>query len=347
MTLTYRVSQHPPGENGYGLNPGTCAWVDREALRQEPGRIEFTTAGNAQLKQIQSGSPVDRSSTAAERWPDAHTIPAYMTDWSHFWTFTVRASASEAASTHGAWIPPSPRIALPSGDLPGNLPGNLTGGLTHEPAVKDAARQPVSEIATTVAGGPSAGSAVDTSRTAVSPPPPPPTATLEPSVPSGVVGGLRDASPTLSMPVTGVAGERTPGAAHFATGSVVQPPLTLVRVLADPVRNRLLIVFTARANASPTVVFARAQPVKEQSSGRWSFPSGGSPMDVAAATAAAFRTEYRATSWIAGRNEEISYHYIITVPATADAVEQQLTGQFTMQGRVPPPPSEGFETNAN
>ena len=346
MTLTYRLSQHQPGEYGRGLNPGTCAWVDRTGVAREPGHIDFTTAGNAQLKQIQSGSAVDRSPRAAERWPDAHTIPAYMTDWSHFWTFTVRVSAPETARTHEAWIAPQPPIALPSGDLPGNLPGGLGGGLTHEPAVREAARQPVSEITTTVAGGPSAGAAADTSRTAVSPPPTPPSAP-EPSVPSGVVGGLRDASPTLSMPVSGVAGERTPGAADFATGRVVQPPLTLVRVLADPVRNRLLITFTARLNASPTVFYSRRQPVKDPGSGRWFFPTGGYQMDVAAGTAQAFRAEYRASSFIPGDRTETSYHYIITVPASADAVEQQLTGQFTMQGRVPPPPSEGFETNAN
>jgi hypothetical protein len=340
MTLTYRVSQNPPGENGYGLNPGTCAWVDREGLRQEPGRIEFTTAGNAQLKQIQSGSAVDRGPRVAERWPDANTIPAYMNDWSHFWTFTVQAAAPETARTHRAWIPPAPPIALPSG----NSPRDFT---PQQPAVKDAARQPVSEIATTVAGSPSAGTSADTSRTAVSPPPA--SSTAAPSTPtaSGVVGGLRDASPTLSMPAGGGGGERSPEANDFATSRVVRAPVTLVRVLADPVRNRLLITFTARPNASPAVVYSRREPVREPGSGRWFFPSGGYRMDVAAATAQAFRAEYRASSWIPGDRTETSYHYIITVPGAGDAAEEQLTGQFTVQARVPPPPSDGFKANAN
>jgi hypothetical protein len=35
---------------------------------------------NSQLKQKMHGSPVDASPTAAERYPDAQTIPEYMKD---------------------------------------------------------------------------------------------------------------------------------------------------------------------------------------------------------------------------------------------------------------------------
>ena len=309
MTLTYRGSQYPPGEYGTGLNPGTCAWVERAGMAGEPGRIEFTTAGNAQLRQIQSGSTVDRSSTAAERWPDAQTIPAYMTDWSHFWTFTVKVSAPEIARTHGAWIAPSRPIVIPT-------PGNGLRDLTpQQPPVKDAARQPVGEAPTMVSGA-AAGAAA---------------------------GGASGALATRSGAGTSVARERRPGPAEASTARLVEAPPALVRVLADPVRNRLLIVFTARTNASPAVAFSRTPPVKDASNGRWSFPGGGSPMDVAPAEAGAFRTEYRATAWIGGRTEEVSYHYIITVPGTPDAAEQQLTGQFTMQARTPPSPSDGIK----
>lgn len=310
MALAYRASQYPPGEYGTGLNPGTCAWVDRAGMVREPGRIEFTTAGNAQLKQIQSGSTVDRSPTAAERWADAQTIAAYMTDWGHFWTFTVRVSAPKTARTHAAWIAPTRPIVIPT---PGNGPRDLT---PQQPAVKDAARQPVSEAGTTVSGTAAA---------------------------AGAVGGASGALPTRSGAGTSVARERRPGPAEASIGRLVEAPPALVRVLADPVRNRLLIVFTARNNASPAVSFSRTQPVKDASSGRWSFPGGGSPMDVTPAAPGAFRTEYRAMSWIGGRSEEVSYHYIITVPGTPDAAEQQLTGQFTMQARTPPPPSDGIK----
>lgn len=105
MTLTYAVSPNPPGETGRGLSAGTCAWVDRAGVRSEPGRITFTTAGNAQLRQARSGSEVDRSPTAAERWPDAHTIPVYLSDPGRFWTFTAVVADPDSARTHGPWKP--------------------------------------------------------------------------------------------------------------------------------------------------------------------------------------------------------------------------------------------------
>lgn len=103
MTLAYRVSANMPGETGRGLDPGSCAWVDRTGMAREPGRVDFTTAGNAQLKQMQSGGTVDRSPTAAERWPDANTIPAYLTDMNRYWTFTVTVGAPWTARAHAAW----------------------------------------------------------------------------------------------------------------------------------------------------------------------------------------------------------------------------------------------------
>ena len=40
-----------------------------------PLRIRFETVANAQLKPQLHGTPVDRSSTAAESYPDVNTIP--------------------------------------------------------------------------------------------------------------------------------------------------------------------------------------------------------------------------------------------------------------------------------
>jgi len=105
MTLAYRVSANPPGQTGKGLDPGSCAWVDRTAMAREPGRVDFTTEGNAQLKQIQSGGTVDRSATAAQRYPDANTIPVYLADATRYWTFTVTVGSPNTARTHAAWKP--------------------------------------------------------------------------------------------------------------------------------------------------------------------------------------------------------------------------------------------------
>lgn len=103
VIITYRTSANVPGPSGSGLSPGACAWTDRTAMPKEPGRIAFITASNAQLKQTQSGSAVDRSPTAAERWPDVNTIPKYLEDPAHYWRFTVVAADPDSALTHGAW----------------------------------------------------------------------------------------------------------------------------------------------------------------------------------------------------------------------------------------------------
>ena len=104
VQLTYRVSPTVPGPAGSGLAAGTCAWTNRTAMPPEPGKIWFITASNAQLKQTQSGSTVDRSPTAAERYPDVRSIPEYMKDPAHFWTFTVMSRAPDSALTNGPWM---------------------------------------------------------------------------------------------------------------------------------------------------------------------------------------------------------------------------------------------------
>lgn len=105
MTLAYPVSPGVPGETGRGLAAGSCSWADRSGLPSESGRVTFVTDGNAQLRQTQSGSTVDRSPTAAERWPDAHTIPVYMSDPSRYWRFTVIMRNADSAQQHGPWKP--------------------------------------------------------------------------------------------------------------------------------------------------------------------------------------------------------------------------------------------------
>ena len=100
--LTYRVSPTIPGPAGYGLSPGMCSWTDRTAMPPEPGTISFVTARNAQIRQAQSGS-IDRSPTAAERYPDVFTIPEYLKDPQHYWTFAVMSRKPDSALTNGPW----------------------------------------------------------------------------------------------------------------------------------------------------------------------------------------------------------------------------------------------------
>lgn len=104
VQLTYQVSPNVPGPAGSGLATGSCAWTDRAAMPPEPGKIWFITASNAQLKQVQSGGAIDRSPTAAERWPDVRSIPEYLKDPAHYWTFSVMSRDPDSALTNGAWM---------------------------------------------------------------------------------------------------------------------------------------------------------------------------------------------------------------------------------------------------
>jgi len=261
MTLTYKVASSAAGAVAQGLGPGTCAWVDRADARPEPGRVAFVTAANSQLKKVQSGTPVDRSATAAERHPDALTIPPYMADPNHYWSFTVSLANPDSATGHAAW----------------------------KPALAD-----------------------------------------------GVSGSVRDASPTRSIPGSKVGGPRTPGQATSSTVAVAKAPLKLVRV--NLVLDRFTIQFSARPNASPTVLYSTQDPVREPSTGRWFFPGGvvqgsgavegGFRAEVAGGTAQGFRADYSAWSRLPPARGTL-YHYIITIPAGVDAKEEQLTGQLT------------------
>lgn len=89
VELTFKKGPAAAGAQGAGLGPGQCAWIDRAINQAEPFKLRFETRANAQLKQVLNGSAVDRSPTAAERYPDANSIPAYMKDQSHYYSFKV------------------------------------------------------------------------------------------------------------------------------------------------------------------------------------------------------------------------------------------------------------------
>jgi hypothetical protein len=109
MAMDFERGINPAGTKGEGLRPGQCAWVDRGYGGLEPIRIRFDTSANAQLQQTLNGSAVDRSPTAAERYPDQQTIPAYMGDSNHFWVFYAYNTNQGylQAVTHQYWKPPT------------------------------------------------------------------------------------------------------------------------------------------------------------------------------------------------------------------------------------------------
>ena len=101
-------------ERGAGWDSGTlaagnCAWVDRPMNSNEYGTmgdvsISFETPANAQLKQKLRGESIDTSATAAERFPDAQSIPEYLKDSTHCWSFFgAFKDGYFQASSHNYW----------------------------------------------------------------------------------------------------------------------------------------------------------------------------------------------------------------------------------------------------
>lgn len=83
-----------PGTQGAGtgkpnLNPGQCSWIDRGFRPGEPPQIHLEIVSFGQQAEARHGSPIDRSPTAAERYPDAQNLPQYLSNSDHYWTFWV------------------------------------------------------------------------------------------------------------------------------------------------------------------------------------------------------------------------------------------------------------------
>jgi len=122
MAMDFERGINPAGSRGEGLKPGQCAWVDRGYGGLEPITVRFETSANAQLVQMRNGSTVDRSPTAAERFPDQQTIPLYMSDSNRFWVFYAYNTNQGylQAAAHQHWKPSAisrDQIVTRPGDL--------------------------------------------------------------------------------------------------------------------------------------------------------------------------------------------------------------------------------------
>lgn len=87
LSATHEIPAH------WVLGRSSCAWLANDNGgpygSAKPGEIRFETPANAQLKQKLHGSEVDTSPTAAESYPDARSIPEYLKDSNHYWTFHI------------------------------------------------------------------------------------------------------------------------------------------------------------------------------------------------------------------------------------------------------------------
>lgn len=103
MSLHYRhVGPAREGADPFAaLAPGTCSWNDPKAV--EPGEVTFDLVADAQASQVRRGIPVDRSVNAAYSFEDTATVPRFMTDPGHYYSFYVWESGDNFSQSHGAY----------------------------------------------------------------------------------------------------------------------------------------------------------------------------------------------------------------------------------------------------
>ena len=124
---------------------------------------------------------------------------------------------------------------------------------------------------------------------------------------------------------------------HFKTEDELRRmPLQLVGI--ERSLDKFGIKFIARPGAVATVTYSVDEPLREPSTGLWFFNHGA--VQGSGAVEGGFRATIREVNVpLAGSNYTATnrlpiergktYHYIISVPASPDQAEQQLTGQFT------------------
>lgn len=120
MALTHLGGAVAAGTLGVGLRPGNCAWVDRPLSGNQPLKIRFKIAYYGQLKQTLHGTAIDRSPTAAERFPDSLNIADYLKDENHYWRFFIKDSGQDylEATYNQYWRPPTVLKSQPNQQSP-------------------------------------------------------------------------------------------------------------------------------------------------------------------------------------------------------------------------------------
>jgi len=83
IVLRFARSIKAAGPQGQGLEPGQCSWIDRPLNQREPVELRFKTHLHAPPNPGKGG----KASSEAERFPDAFSIPEYLKDENHYYSF--------------------------------------------------------------------------------------------------------------------------------------------------------------------------------------------------------------------------------------------------------------------
>ena len=127
MTVDFTAGTQGAGARTPILTPGQCSWVDRGFRPGEPTQIRLEMVYFAQQQQALHGSPVDRTPTAAERYPDAQNVPQYLSSSDHYWSFWVYNTSNGylQSTAQRVFKPlktlPGDKVRIPPPVRPGNV----------------------------------------------------------------------------------------------------------------------------------------------------------------------------------------------------------------------------------
>jgi hypothetical protein len=312
------------------LIPGSCTWRYDGAtnIPIEPGVLYFDIDRNAQAYAAARDTSID----VAMNFPDAVSLPRYLSDSTRYWGFYVD-DVTNVSISFGPRGRPAPPIVFGAGPRD-TTSGATTSSGTHAVSTS----KPATGRGSTTVRAPTITDKVSGQK---------PSPASRPGA-----GPLSKASPTRTDPP--LPGDRPSGNPTAGTATVVRAPLQLQGV--STVLGGFTLRFSARANAMPTVLYHYEEPIRDPQSRDWIFPGGqralpprdiqkpgggviampGSPgieagnhADVVRRSTQGFRSQYSATSTLGTVGRGMVYHYIITVPATDDVSQEQFVGQLT------------------
>ena len=90
LTITFVWAKGPAGMLGEGLQPGECSWVNYARDTTDTQRVvSIYIVDRAEPRPKLNGREVVLGGEAAETITDADTVPRYLSDSDHYWSFWV------------------------------------------------------------------------------------------------------------------------------------------------------------------------------------------------------------------------------------------------------------------
>ncbi len=113
LSLTFAANPAAAGPEGQGLQPGTCAWVDRPVNDAEPRQVRFTTAFRDSILRLTVRDSSQYWGFLAFNSDSGHISGVGHRHWDAAWPPMPPASLTHpSAPAKGRWLPFNPRHFL-------------------------------------------------------------------------------------------------------------------------------------------------------------------------------------------------------------------------------------------